>query len=158
MPRLAFLAAALALAACTAAAPTTTTELAARPIAQGHGRLYVIRAHQAGYSALPLQVSVNGETVGPLADGSYLATELPAGASTLTVAAVLSRSSASFDLPPGATAYAAVSLAPVGSPPPRSAVGAAPAYPMAAEQSLFSIRFVDPAAAQGLLAQLKPAG
>ncbi len=155
MLRLAAIAAAVALAACSAAAPKTT-ETIAHPVAAGAGRLYVLRTRQTAYSLMPLTIRVDGRTVGRLRNGTYLATDLAAGTHTLTAAALLSRASTPFDLAAGQTLYADVAMTASGLPPPRGAQIGAPAYPITAEPGLFSIRFLDEGGAAAALAGLTP--
>jgi hypothetical protein len=155
MQRLATIAAAVALVACSAAGPTTD-EVSSRAVADGHGRLYVLREKRPVYSLVPVTISVDDRTVGTLRNGTYLAADLPAGAHTLTVAALLSRATTGFDLEPGKTVYVDIAMEPSGLPPPRSAIGGAPASPITAEPGLFSIRFLDEGAATAALAGLSP--
>ena len=155
MRRLAAIAAAVALAACSAAGPNTA-EIVSRTVPDGHGRLYVLREKQTAYSLVPLTVSVGGRTVGTLRSGTYLATDLPAGAHTLAVRVLLSRATTGFELAPGETTYVDIAMEPSGLPPPRGAMRGAPAYPITAGPGLFSIRFVDEGAATAALAGLSP--
>lgn len=155
MKQLAVIAAAIALAACSSAGPKTS-EIISRAIPGGDGRLYVLREKQTSYSLMPLTISVGGRTVGTLRRGTYLATDLPAGEHAVTVALYLSRARTGIDLKPGETIYMAVAIKPSGLPPPRGAVRGAPRSPVTAEPSLFSIRFLDQAAARSALAGLLP--
>lgn len=147
--------AALALVACSAAGPKTA-EITSRAVPAGHGRLYVLREKQAIYSVVPVTVSADGRSVGTLSSGTYLATDLPAGAHTLVVAILLSRVTTGFDLMPGKAIYVGIAMTPSGLPPPRGAVGAAPAYPISAAPGLFSLSFLDAGAATTALADLLP--
>ncbi len=156
MPRLAALAAAIALLGCSAAAPKTS-EVVSRAIPDGEGRLYVLREKQTVYSLMPVTVSVDGRTIGTLRSGTYLATDLPAGTHNLTVAALLSRASTAFDLAAGKTVYVDIAMTASGLPPPRGALHGAPAYPITVEPGLFSIRFLDEGTAATALAGLTPA-
>jgi hypothetical protein len=153
MQRLATIAAAVTLAACSAAGPTTD-EIMSRRVADGYGRLYVLREKRTVYSLVPVTISVDDRTVGTLRNGTYLATDLPAGAHTLTAAALVSRASTRFALEPGETLYADIEMQASGLPPPRGAIGGAPASPITTEPGLFSIRFLDERAATAALAGL----
>jgi hypothetical protein len=139
--RLATLAAAVALVACSAAGPNTT-KIVSRTVPDGYGRLYVLREKQSIYSAVPVTISVDGRAVGTLRSGTSMARDLPRGAQTLTVAALLSRTSIDFDLKPG-TIYADIAMEPSGLPPPR-------------EPGLFSIHFLDEGTATAAFAGLAP--
>jgi hypothetical protein len=105
---------------------------------------------------LPVEISVDGRAIGTLRSGTYLATDLPPGAHGLTVAALISRATANFDLTPAKTTYVDVAMTPSGLPPPRGAIGAAPAYPITAEAGLFSIHFLEAREAAAKLADLTP--
>jgi len=129
----------------------------ARPLADGFGRLYVLRQQQTLYSALPVTVSVDNAIIGTLASGTYRSADLPVGTKSLAVSALLSRLTTHFELPSSKTVYLLVTMEPSGSPPPRGAIGAAPAYRMLDEQGLFSIQFLEEQSATAALANLKPA-
>lgn len=156
MRHLGAIAAALLLVACAAAAPKTRETLS-QAVPEGEGRLYVLRERQTVYSALPLAISIDGTAAGSLHSGAYLALDLPGAPHRLTVAALLSRASAPFELKPGESVYVEIAMTASGLPPPRGAVGGRPAYPIVAETALFSIRFLDEGAAQRALASLSPA-
>ena len=82
-----------------------------------------------------------------------LAVEMPAGQKSLTISALLSSVTTDFDLGAGETAYVLIAMGRL--PPPRGALGAAPLRVI--DQGLFSIQFLDEAAAKALLAKLQPA-
>jgi hypothetical protein len=148
---------ALMLVACSPTGPGPA-ESGAPVMAQGHGWIYALREKQQLYSAEPVTLSIDGNTLGPLAGGTYRSVEVPAGQKSLTVSALLSSLTTNFELDAGATAYVLISLQPSGLPPPRGAVGAAPLRGIIGDQSLFSVHFLDEASAKALLAKLQPAG
>jgi hypothetical protein len=145
---------ALALAACSPTGPGRL-ETGAPAVQAGHGRIYALREKQELYSAEPVTLSIDGKTIGALAGGTYRSVEVPAGAKSLTVSALLSSLTTHFDLDAGATAYVLIAMEPSGLPQPRGAVGAAPLRII--DQGLFSIHFLDEPSAKALLAKLKPA-
>jgi hypothetical protein len=147
---------ALALVACSPTGPSPA-ESGAPGVAEGHAWIYALREKQVLYSAVPVTLSIDGKTVGPLAGGTYRSVEVPAGQKSLTVSALLSNMTTNFELDAGATAYVLITLQPSGLPQPRGAVGAAPLRGIVGDQSLFSVHFLDEASAKALLAKLQPA-
>jgi hypothetical protein len=98
------------LAACSAIGPAPSATPGG-PIPDAHGRVFVLREKQMLYSAKPVSVSVDGMAVGDLASGTFLATDVPAGEKTLTVAALLSRRACAIAALDSATAAPVPSLA-----------------------------------------------
>lgn len=156
MRHLAIIASAFALAGCAAPEPKTSA-IISRAVPDGYARLYVLRDKQTVYSFMPVRVSVDGRTIGTLGSGTYLATDVPAGKYTLTVAVLLSRAITGLDLAPGESLYVDVAMKPSGLPPLRGAVRVPPERTVAAESGVFSISFLDERAATTVLATLSPA-
>lgn len=147
------MAVAFAVAACSAAGPKFS-DIRSPAVPENRGRLYILRERQALYSVMPATIDIDGQTIGRLRNGGFLMIDLPPGPKTITATVFVSRVSARFDLAAARTAYLSIRPQPTGLPPPRGAVGLRPAYRMIDEGSLFSITFLDEAAAMVTLAEL----
>jgi hypothetical protein len=153
MRRLALIAVAIALTACSAAG-AKFAEIQPPALPEDRGRLYILRERQVLYSIMPVTIGIDGQTIGTLRNGGFLTVDLPAGPKTITARALVSRVTARFDLEPARTVYVSLWAQPTGLPPPRGAIGLQRAYPMINETGLFSMAFLDESSAKAKLANL----
>jgi hypothetical protein len=124
------------------------------PAKAGETRLYVLRPAQELYSVEPATIILDGKTLGVLANGTFLVSDVPSGSKTLTVKALASFVTAQLDLAPGATDYVVITMNPSGLVPPR---GAIPVPRLFTDKlGLFSIGVVNEQNGELLLKGLSP--
>lgn len=143
---------AMAWMACVALADG---EPSAQPVRPGGTRVYFLRPAQELYSLESATITIDGQTIGVLGNGTFIVTDVRSGAQTLTVRALASFATAQIDLAPQATVYVAITMNPSGLVPPRGAVRSP--RPLTDRLALFSISFIDAQTGRSLLKGLSPA-
>ena len=141
--------------ACMACVAVADDERSMQPVRPGDTRVYFLRPAQELYSLEPATITIDGQTLGVLGNGTFIVTDVRSGAQILTVRALASFVTAQIDLAPQATVYVTITMNPSGLVPPRGAVRSP--RPLTDQPALFSIRFVDEQTGGSLLKGLSPA-